>query len=311
MDELISPVYWARLGVLSVFIAKRLRIMQPPVLILSLPRSGSSWVGEILGSAANALYLREPMTQSNLALGAERPLFYIDHDTPSPIYQRFADMAFSGLPNFQHGVVYNPKEWSLLRRRKKRLVIKEVNPIICEWLLKRYKPKVIFLVRHPVAVALSYLKRGWVNIEIKKILLDNQHMIDGHLRFWKEYLKSIPSDFWVLHGSMQGAILRIVRGNLTTYVDHRIILYEDLCANPIKGFLDLFDFTGLCWDEKIRTLIIEKSINGNGDNPYSTARDSKKMINSWKDKISKEELNRLKAAYSIFDLPWYNSPDSW
>ena len=73
------PVNWARWGPVSSFLARKFKTAAPPILVFSLPRSGSSWVGEILGSASNALYLREPMTQSNLALNKSQPAeIYID-----------------------------------------------------------------------------------------------------------------------------------------------------------------------------------------------------------------------------------------
>jgi hypothetical protein len=33
---------------------------KPTILVLSLPRSGSSWVGDVLSSASNVRYLRAP-----------------------------------------------------------------------------------------------------------------------------------------------------------------------------------------------------------------------------------------------------------
>ena len=52
---------WAGEGKLSLQIARLLRPQMPSVLILSFPRSGSSWVGKTLGRASNALYMREPI----------------------------------------------------------------------------------------------------------------------------------------------------------------------------------------------------------------------------------------------------------
>ena len=70
MDERVnSPIRWSRFGAASLLLAKTVKSRRPATLILSLPRSGSSWVGEILGSAANALYLREPITQTLIASG--------------------------------------------------------------------------------------------------------------------------------------------------------------------------------------------------------------------------------------------------
>lgn len=306
------PVNWARWGVVSSFLARKLKTAAPPILVFSLPRSGSSWVGEILGNASNALYLREPMTQSNLALNKSQPAeIYIDPIEPLQTYQRFADMTFNGIPIFHKGIVIYPKQWSLLERKNRRLVIKEVNPLACDWLIQRYKPRVIFLVRHPVAVALSYLKLGWINTNIKSMFFSNQRLIRCSLKQWEKHLMSITSDFWERQGAMQGAVLRFALESLKTYSDYKIILYEDLCSNPVEIFQGLFDFSSLFWSEETQKLTIERSSGSDKSQPYSTSRSSKNMIDSWREKLSYEELNRLKNAYCVFDLPWYKSSCDW
>ena len=305
------PVWWAKLGFVSTFLSKFFTTVEPPILVLSLPRSGSSWVGEILGNATNALYLREPVTQSNLALDeSQYTVFYVDPVKPLPSYKRFADVAFSGLPIFRRGILRYPKQWSILERKHKRLVIKEVNPLACQWILQFYRPRMIFLVRHPAAVALSYSKLGWININIEKKLLTCPGLLKGPLRKYKRYVRS-RSDFWENHGIMQGATLRVVLETLRAYSDYRIITYEDLCANPLNVFNSLFSFASLSFDEKIIELIIDRCQDRVTDNAYGTSRDSSTMINAWRGSFSHDKLNRLRDAYWAFELPWYESPDDW
>jgi hypothetical protein len=312
MKRRTIPVWWGRVRPLSFLIAKCFKISGPPLLILSLPRCGSSWVGEILGSASNALYLREPLTQSILAANeSSHSEIYINPITPLRSYKHFADMAFSGLPVFNRDIVKKPERWSPFDRKYKRLVIKEVNPLACEWLLQCYRPQMVFLVRHPAAVALSYLKLGW-KINIREQLLNHQHLMESNLKPWEKYLLSVTNqDFWELQGAFQGAILRLVLDSIVTHSDYRIIRYEDLCANPVEIFQCLFDFVRLSWDDEVKNVISMKSSQGNVNEPYSTSRHSKEMINAWKEKLSDQEVNRLKAAYCVFDLPWYRSSEDW
>jgi hypothetical protein len=265
-----------------------------------------------LGSAANALFLSEPIAQSDLALAESKDIAtHFDPADPPRLYKSFADRAFCGLPIFPPWlVVKKPNQWSLLERRYRRLVIKEVKPLACGWLLKRYNPRVIFIVRHPVAVALSYLNLGWADINIEKAPLAGRALINTSLGRWQQHLKSI-SDFWEQHGIMQGALLRNIFDSLINYPDYRIVLYEELCADPIRIFPDLFNFAGLKWDREIENLIMERSSGGDRQNPYSTSRDSRSMVNAWKGKVSNEEVNRLQAAYREFDLPWYQSQGDW
>src|SRR3990170_2276289 len=120
------PVGWARFGPLSGFIARRVPTLRPPLLLLAFPRSGSSWVGEILGSAKNALYLREPLSQGLNVRNGRRGTVTLQVDAA---YGRDMDRAFLGLPTFPRHVVLFPKQWNLRGRPAARVVIKEVNPL--------------------------------------------------------------------------------------------------------------------------------------------------------------------------------------
>ncbi|MCK4387230.1 MAG: sulfotransferase [Dehalococcoidia bacterium] len=291
---------------MSLFLARRFETLTPSILILSLPRSGSSWVGEILGSAGNALYLSEPIAQSDLTLGRSQDTAF-DPSDPPPAYKRFADRAFCGLPTFPKWLVLRkPNQWSLFERHYRRLVIKEVKPLACGWLLKRYNPRVIFLVRHPMAVALSYLNLGWTDIHIEKAPLASRGLANTFLSHWEQHLKSV-TDFWDQHGTMQGALLRSILDSLIDYPDQTIVLYEQLCADPIKSFQNLFTFAGLSWDGTIERLITKTSSSSDNNKEYGTSRDSRSMVNAWKGKVSDEEVKRLRAAFMKFDLPWYGA----
>jgi hypothetical protein len=281
---------WARLGPVSRFVAETLKPQAPPLLILSMPRSGSSWVGETLGRAQNALYLLEPMNLSCNAyfhqVGHEpKAVFEVDSSVASEVFARAARKAFSGLPAFPRLVVRFPDQWDLFSRQVRRLVIKEVNPMACEWLVERYQARVILLVRHPAAVALSYANLGWLH-------------------------RPIPRKF----GEFQGAAQRAALDGLMAHPEHAFVTYEDLCADPTGVFRSLHGFAEMTWDSKTESYIRGRSSGQDPAgrcNPYGTLRDSRSMIRAWVGQLSTEELENLRAGYSSFDLPWYRAAEDW
>ena len=307
-----SPFWWARLGAFSIFLTRMSKTLQPPVLILSIPRGGSSWLGEVLGSASNALYLSEPITQSDLAFGhTKNKSNLFDPEDPPPLYKQFADRAFSGLPTFPLWlVIRKPPQWRFSERSQRRVVIKEVKPHAVKWLVTRYQPIVFLIVRHPAAIALSYQKMGWKNIFIEKEPLSDRKFVNTSLAKWHDKLLSM-SNFWEKQGIMQGAILSNLLDGLNDYPNHKIVIYEELCKDPLNTFKDFFQFSGLSWDENIENLIAKRSSGGESHGPYSTTRNSMAMIDSWKGKISKENIERLKKAFCAFNLPWYGSKNDW
>lgn len=305
------PVKWANWGAASTLLAKTLRTHERPLLVMSIPRSGSSWVGDILGAAPNALYLREPINQSHLDSGARGTIFYIDPHTPPAHLRACTHAAFSGLPAFSKGIVRNAQQWTLRTRSRKRVVIKEVNPLALSWFLSEYRPTVIFLVRHPAAVACSYSQLGWTETEQRLAELDPR-LLEGPLRPYKELIASVRG-FWQAQGAFQGVILRFVVDTLAGYSDCKTITYEQLCVDPERGFRELCSYAHLEWDESMSQRITERSSATRQDTQgaYDTRRDSRTMIGAWKRKVAPDQLMALRDAYRAFDLPFYNSADEW
>lgn len=267
-----GKVPWAGWGALSRLIAFILRPCSPPVLILSLPRSGSSWVGSLLGSAPDALYLREPLTQSDPAITAWVVFDFADHPELEAPCRRLADRAFLSLPDFKDVVVYDPAQWSLRGRRRRRLVVKEVNPRACAWYVSRYRPRVIFLLRHPAAVAWSSRKHGWIGPS--------------------------PED-WRIRGRESGDALCQARDALKNYPACETVHYESLCHDPLGGFRRLYDFAGLTWTDTVADMISRGS------------RASKTRTDAWRVEAPPENVTALRVGYNASDAPWYRADDEW
>jgi hypothetical protein len=268
-----SPVAWARLGRLSRSIAGRFPLEHPAVLVLSLPRSGSSWVGDMLGSAPDALYLREPLSQGDPAVRS-RLIYDPGHDPVlGPISARLADKVFAGLPDFDERIVRIPGQWALKWRRPRRVVVKEVNPRACRWYLERYRPRVVFLIRHPAAVATSSQKQAWLGPTVGD---------------------------WAQRGVDDGQLLREA---LTALAHHpescTTVFFEDLCVDPLNGFRRLYDFAGLKWTGAVAERIVEYS------------HDSVSKIDAWRREASPEHVQALRRGYDQADLPWYRSDEEW
>lgn len=267
-----SPVAWARRGWAGRLLAAAIKTRRPSTLIVSMPRSGSSWVGDMMGRSADALYLREPVTQGDSAHYRKGTVFEPDEPDIADSYRRLADKAFLGWPDFPESIVRAPAQWALKERRERRLVIKEVNPRAVAWYLKRYRPRLIFLVRHPVAVALSHVKQGWMPDE--------------------------PAA-WADNGEWQGMNLRAAWNVVEDYPERAVVSYEDLCLDPLGHFRRLFDFAGLAWDDSSRDLIA----------CYSA--DNDRRIEAWRDAVSTENARAQREQYRAYDLPWYREDAVW
>jgi hypothetical protein len=221
-------------------------------------------------------------------------LVNVDATSPPDLVKEVSDRAFAGIPAFPRGVIVDAQQWQIQRRHRGRVIIKEVNPLACAFWLQRYRPQVLFLIRHPAAVALSYRKLGW---------LDNPDVLMAQ----EDASKSI----WERAGLRQGYIHRTVLDSLRDYPDYQIVSYEALCADPMDTFRTLFAFADLPWNDKAKQTVLDHSSGGDRSHTYNTHRHSKALARSWEGKLEADQLEDLRNGYARFDLPWYNTPQDW
>ena len=261
-----------------------------PLLVISIPRSGSSWVGEALGTTPGTLYLREPINQVHLAT-SEGTLIPIDPASPPPTYVDAAARVFARNPDFpeQDRIVQHPERWTRKARRSAPLVIKEVNPLALRWLLGAHDMGVILLVRHPAAVALSFRKMGW---------WDPAEEAPGSAATWFDY------------GKRQADVLHEALAALEGRPAPQIVRYEDLCMDPPRRLADLAAFAGLPWTPADRARAEERSQGGDRKDPYGTNRNSRALSAAWREEIERDQLASLLDGWSTRDLPWYGDDAS-
>ncbi len=284
-----TPGRWTPIGALNRLLALARPTKKPPVYVVSFPRSGSTWVGAVLGRAKNALYLREPMTQG-VADREFKPVFELENGAVPGKWASAANAAFAGAPVFHDGIARFPSQWKFGERKKKKLVIKEVNPFAVHWVWARYKPRIVFLVRHPVAVTASFKKRGWGGS------FDTPDA-------WREHA--------ALQARSQRAALDVFQ--FQSNVERRIVIYEELCADPLAEFKKLCEFTDLVFDAELESFVREHDAEKDGerDRPFSIFRDSKSMIASWRTEASPEEIAASREGYLGVKLPFYRADSDW
>lgn len=255
-----------------------------------------------MGGASNALYFREPVSAAcTEQLGADwRAGRVVDPDNPGEQLSSIADAIFSGRPPSVRGV-FAVRGAPLSVRRPIRLLVKEINLGATEFFVHRYRPKIIFLVRHPAPVALSVRNLGWGEIGRE----DSSDATSG------ENLSAIPSDFWQYQGRLQARALRSASDMLEGYDDVLRIKYEDVCENPFGQFREMAAFLGLNYSTRFESQIQKSDGAPLDDDPYSTVRPTRQMPVAWKEKVSGKDLEALRDAYLANNPPVYNTPADW
>lgn len=161
----LAGFYFETLALLQ----RPMREMEPPVLLYSTRRSGSTAVSEAIGVNRNFSIVDEPfnlwryhphrdLIPSPGAGGKLIGLSAAEQDELALYVKRLAT-----------GELRRPSVWNPLRRqfrlRFSRIVVKILHAkSTIDWLPKRLGCPSIFLLRHPVAVASSILRLGWGSV---------------------------------------------------------------------------------------------------------------------------------------------------
>lgn len=303
----LSPVWWMWLGGLGRSLANARRPLSPPVLVISLPRSGSSWVGDTLGASPGALYLREPVTQGYTARRSGIPTVHeVAEETVSTTYRAIATDALGGIPAFSQGVVQRPEQWSLSDRTRRRPVVKEVNPLACAWLAEKFRPRIIFLRRHPAAVASSIHRQGWTGLKFQ------QKFRPETIEKWNLERPEFARSFWTRHGAFQAVTMIQTLEALEAYGDFLPVCYETVCESPVEQFRAMYEYADLPWNDEVEQMVLSRSSGNSHDrsDTYGITRDSRKMIESWRLDMDPADLSEIRDTYLALDPPFYG-PDDW
>jgi hypothetical protein len=288
LNRLIAGFYREHLYP-NPLLVKAFPFKRPPILLISYPRSGSSWIGKILGFSPDVAYLREPIHQrfqqrfkvpALLDPEIQRETLRCHthpNDAMLQYYLLCADEAFVGLvPPHPADVLEDAHDFHFLKRSRKCLLIKEINPLMTKTFVNRHSPQVIMLLRHPAAVADSFERLNWIMEEDMETF-----------GYW-----------YGVH--MHQAIKSAQAGPL------RIIQYENFAANPAEEYIKLFEWLDIRTPKNFQQILHDFCENPQGaDHPYAIRRSSQIEAEKWKTGFSRQKIEAVMRGYYRSELPYY------
>ena len=294
VNKLAGDVY-SKIVLRNPFFTHLLPFATPPILLLSFPRSGSSWVGEVLAQSENLAYLFEPVTRPYQKYQSS----YAMADLRNPrIYQKYLEystQAFQGMPLREWDSSENSKDFSLLGRKHRRLLIKEVNPRATELYCQHFHPVVLFLIRHPAAVALSFWNQGWLTSP--DVQMDTTHL-DG--------------DEWFRFGYAYGSAMEQALETLQRLkVGYNILHYEDLAEDPFTQFKTIYEYLAVDPPHNYSEVINEYCFSDPTFQGYETRRISKMMIAKWKKQLTPAMITNIRNGYFRSGFDFYQAEIDW
>ena len=261
------------------------------ILLCGSGRSGTTWVASIINSDNHFRYMFEPFHPELVPM--VKHFNVRQYLRPSNKEDKFvvpATNIFSGKVRNLWVDRYNRNIFP-----RKRL-IKDIRiNLILKWIRINFpQMPIIYMLRHPFAVACSRIRLGWKNhlkdLLKQKELIDDllykfESLIDGRRigEFEKQIIFWCIENYYPMTSFKPGEIY--------------ILFYENLYLNPEGEIKGLFNYIGLPIPESVPKKIRKPSSMTKKDSPLVTGRDP---LLHWKDDLDNRQIDRALRIMSEF-----------
>jgi len=287
---------------------------QRPILVTGSLRSGTTWAGKMISVASEVGYIHEPFNLE-IFMGVNPRSFefwftYLD-DADSETYgETFREILDFRYP-FAHNAsqVRTPRNVAKLLRdqgisayhriRNDRPLVKDpIAFFSSDWLAGQFDMQVLVLIRHPAAFCSSLKILNWeipFNHLLRQLLLMEKYLYpyEKEMVEFERNEKDIIDQGILLWNCIHFTVKKYQEKN----ADWIFIRHEDLSLDPCDQFRLLYDKLNLKFTQKAKNAIEESS---GSHNPVEQIpgkqlkRDSRKNVTNWKNRLSREEVERIR-----------------
>jgi hypothetical protein len=264
-------------------------------LLAGSGRSGTTWVEEVIDRHHDHRVLFEPLRASEEPSIAGMPHgLYLRPDDPAPRWRQPVEDILRGRvrnrwTDHQNHVV-------VARRR----LVKEIraNPLL-PWLATRFPDvRLVWLVRHPLAVAASARSLGW-DTHLDE-LLGQPDLVADHLEPLLPVLEAVdgPVERFVA----QWCVENLVPFRMLAPDQVHLVFYEELVDRPVEVAADLLRAIGQVPDDAVRAAVERPSKLARAESAVVRGGD---LLSGWQRSLSADEISAsvdLVAAMGLGDV---------
>jgi hypothetical protein len=295
-----------RLNKLTSFLRSRLYTdaagLDSTVFLLSSGRSGSTWLTRMLESLPSTRTIFEPFhaKRGYQALAPYRYRYLPPDETDRVLRDTLADV-LSGRQRSVWSDQFNPLRPATYRRR----LVKEVRiNVLAPWLTRAFpEARFLFLVRHPIPLALSQLKGGWA---LSSRRLYQQSELADHYDLHKLNEFGWPTNgfeslvlFW--------AVENLVARQCAEQSGSMLVRYEDLVLHPQRSLEGIERHIGAELPSSARHRFSETSWSSRkGVGDMSLAE----KVDRWQRSATASQIEFVGRVLSVCELDTLYSPDT-
>lgn len=198
------------------------------------------------------------------------------------------------------------------RAQGRRALMKDPIALFsAEWLARTFDMDVLVLIRHPAAFAGSLKVANWPHPFDH--FLRQPLLMDHHLAAYRSRIEEFTirdKDIVDRAILLWNLIHHMIRKYRDAHPDWLFVRHEDLSADPVPGYQAIFERLGVTFTTAVEVAIRASSESEN-PNPglHDTVRDSKANIYSWRQRLTEEEIQRIKHGTREIAPEFYTSAD--
>lgn len=273
------------------------------ILIISSPRGGSTWLGQVLSRDNNSVFIDEPLFKDSHKKLKEVGIDFSTYLGKSNNEKKYLDF-FDSLLNLDFFHWRSLTQNTIIKFVKPRnFIFKFINAnFLIEYLNKNFKnAHIIFLIRNPYAVIASQLKHdGWKWAKDIKTL-----SIPASLSEIDCYNNLNSVQFSDLKAEQVLAFIWCLNNKHIIYNENNnkkwiTVTYESLISEEAEDFKRIKMFINK--KEEINKNLISSSTKGKSSEDIKNGL----QLNKWKNHLNKQQIKNIHEILVKFDFDVYN-----
>jgi hypothetical protein len=300
------------------------------VLIAGVPRSGTTWVGRVLGHTGGAVYVNEPD-------GDHDPFAFrarLGHET-APVLApgardtelerlwtgalaggRYAGTRRDRLARALYARTPVPDRWEAwlggrvsaplqmaARLAVPRVAIPDARHVVVksvrtelalEWLVERFRPRVLVVERNPLNVLAS-----WIELDFVRDPREAAAVAEYARDAWGLAAPAPDASQLERQTFYFGVLASAVHEAAARHPDWVVTRHDDLCLDPATRFAALAAVLGLEWTDDAARFLDESDREGTG---YDTARSTADQPDRWRGRLDDAQVATIRATLASFPV---------